>query len=140
MCVGKLGIDVAALRDAMHCERNFHFRAMCAVLYGDAFVDASILSTHMAGTAHGPFQFVGIKAVKLRLNGALSSVTGDKRKSEHEYVFFEVLACPNERQPPLRTDDPIVFSCCEAIFELECFCSTLVHVSTREVKKHLWSQ
>ncbi|CAK4721917.1 hypothetical protein LEN26_006742 [Aphanomyces euteiches] len=86
LCSGNLKIELPDLRDAMHCERNFHLRALGALLYGDNFVDAAILHSREIGQPASPIQFFGVKSLTLRL----PSTSPDSRKtSEHTFIYLE---------------------------------------------------
>ncbi|OQR85016.1 SET and MYND domain-containing protein 4 [Achlya hypogyna] len=91
VCTGRLHTTLDALRAALYTERTAHYRAVAAVLYECALLDAAVLNVSLPRTVADPGQFFGVKVLKLQIN----PVVGDLDRDQHDFVFLE-FACTRQ--------------------------------------------
>ncbi|KAG9410369.1 hypothetical protein AC1031_018402 [Aphanomyces cochlioides] len=83
LCLGSMNTTIEALQDAFYVHNTYEFRALCAVLYDDAIVDAAVLNVTHQRTQDDMGQFFGVKYMKLMVH-----VMNDEDQ-EQEYIYLE---------------------------------------------------
>ncbi|CAK4698231.1 unnamed protein product [Aphanomyces euteiches] len=92
LCLGSMNTTIEALQDAFYVHNTYEFRALCAVLYDDAIVDAGVLNVTHQRTQDDMGQFFGVKYMKLMVH-----VMNDEDQ-EQEYIYLEVRSSDFEFQ------------------------------------------
>ncbi|OQR87105.1 hypothetical protein ACHHYP_09547 [Achlya hypogyna] len=83
LALGSMKTSIAALQEAFYVKNTYDFRALSALLYEDAILDAALLNLTHSRTDEDPGQFFGVKYLKLSVQ------VMNMEDQEQEYIYLE---------------------------------------------------